>query len=176
MTSVISVETDSKSAEDSGVSAMTKQVIAFSCLARHAEFMTMTVATESHAESTLRKVMMANTGFSVTTGLVGLILGGPTADTLGVDQVWLIRLLGAGLLGFAAIVFLVARSTQPVLQRWSREISMADIGWVIGTAVVIALGWLSTSGAVVMAIVGAAVLALGLAQQHFRSAMVAQAT
>ena len=136
--------------------------------------MTMTATPQSNAESTLRKVLLANTEFSIATGLAGLIFGVPVADALGVDQVWLIRLLGAGLLGFAGIVFLVSRSSPQVLQRWSREISVADIGWVIGTVVVVALGWLSTSGAIIMAVIGVLVLALGLAQHHFRTTMAVQ--
>ena len=75
----------------------------------------------------------------------------------------------------AAVVFAVARSDRATLARWSREISSADFGWVLGTIVVIALGWLSTSGIVTMAIVAAAVLALGLAQQHHRTQMLAAA-
>ncbi len=136
--------------------------------------MTMTQTATTHsAESTLRKVLLANAEFSILTGLAALLFGGPIADTLGVDQAWLIRLLGAGLLGFASIVFLVSRSTRPTLQRWSREISQGDFGWVLGTVVVIALGWLSTNGAIIMAVIAAAVLALGLAQHHFRRQMIA---
>ena len=141
--------------------------------------MTMTATTQSnptqsHAESALRKVLLANTEFSIATGLACLILGGPVADVLGVDQVWLIRLLGAGLFGFAGLVFLVSRSSRSILQRWSREISMADVGWVAATGVVIGLGWLSTGGAIIMAIIAAVVLAFGLAQHHFRTSMLAQ--
>jgi hypothetical protein len=157
---------------------MTWQVIAFSCRAGQAEHMTTTTTAstiQSRAEATLRKALLANTGFSVVTGLIGLIFGGPVADALGVDQVWLIRLLSVGLLGFAGVVFLVANSSQPVLQRWSQEISLGDFGWVAGTIVVIALGWLSTSGAIIMAAVGLAVLGLGLAQFQFRRDMIAAA-
>jgi hypothetical protein len=145
-------------------------------LPRHAEFMTTMQAPPetSNAESTLRKVLLANTELSVTTGLAGLIFGGPVAEALGVDQVWLIRMLGAGLLGFAVMVFLIARSPQPMLQRWSREISQADVGWVLGTIAVILLGWLSTSGAIIMAVIASAVLGLGIAQHLFRRDMITE--
>ena len=128
----------------------------------------------SNAESTLRKVLLANTEFSVTTGLAGLIFGGPVADALGVEQVWLIRMLGAGLLGFAAMLFLIARSPQPMLQRWSREISQADVGWMLGTIAVVLLGWLSTSGAIIMTAIGLIVLGLGITQHLFRRDMIAE--
>ena len=134
---------------------------------------TSTASLASTAESTLRQVLRINTGLSVATGMIGLVLAGPAADVLGVEQVWLVRLLGAGLLGFAGVVFLVARSSSPVLQRWSLEISLGDIGWAAGTVVVIALGWLSTAGALIMAVIGLGVLGLGLAQYHFRREMAA---
>lgn len=153
---------------------MTWEVIAVVHEAGHAEIMTATqTRTVRSAESTLRKVLLANTEFSIATGLAGLIFGAPIAETLGVDQVWLIRLLGTGLLGFAGVVFLISRSPQPVLQQWSGEISHADFGWVIGTVVIIALGWLSRTGAIIMAVIAVAVLALGLAQHYFRRQMLA---
>ena len=134
---------------------------------------TTTIAPTGTAESTLRKVLLANTEFSILTGLAALIFGGPIADFLDVDQVWLIRLIGGGLLGFAAAVYTISRSSRPTLARWSREVSQADFGWVVGTIAVIALGWLSTNGAILMAGIALAVLALGLAQHHFRRAMLA---
>jgi hypothetical protein len=155
---------------------MTWEVIAMPRLRRHAEFMTTTQAPlkASNAESTLRKVLLANTELSVTTGLAGLIFAGPVAEALGVEQVWLIRMLGAGLLGFAVMVFLIARGPQPMLQRWSREISQADVGWVLGTIAVILLGWLSTSGAIIMAVIASAVLGLSIAQHLFRRDMIGE--
>ena len=155
---------------------MTWEVIATLRLRRHAEFMTTMQALPetSNAEATLRKVLLANTEFSVMTGLAGLVFGGPVAGALGVDQVWLIRMLGAGLVGFAVVVFLIARSPQPMLQRWSREISQADVGWMFGTIAVIFLGWLSTSGAIIMTVIGLAVLGLGIAQHRFRRDMIAE--
>jgi len=119
----------------------------------------------------LRTVLRANAGFSTVTGLAGLILGGPIAEMFGVDQVWLIRLLGAGLLFFAAGVFMISRTDRPILDAWSAQVSIADLGWVAGTVLVVALGWLSTTGAVVMGVIAVAVLGLGLMQLRSRSAM-----
>jgi|GEM_PF-1512801 len=131
--------------------------------------MTESVAASTAAELNLRKVLQVNGALSTTTGLAGLIFGGAVADLLGVDQVWMIRLLGAGLAGFAAFVILISLSNQSTLRVWSAQISLADIAWVVGTVIVIALGWLSTSGAVVMAVIGLGVLGLGLAQWRLRS-------
>jgi len=90
---------------------------------------------------------------------------------LGVGQVWLIRLLGAGLLVFAGGVLWVSQSPRPTLDTWSAQVSMADVGWVLGTIVVVALGWLSSTGAIAMGVIALAVLTLGLLQLRSRSAM-----
>jgi len=127
------------------------------------------------AATKLRNVLRLNTELSIVTGLAGLAAGGPVANMLGVDQVWLIRLLGAGLLAFALGVFIVAGSVTKTLQTWSAEISVADLGWVTATALVIGLGWLSTRGAIVMAGVAVLVLALSIAQIRSRSSLVAAA-
>lgn len=128
------------------------------------------------AATKLRNILRLNTELSVVTGIAGLAAGGPVADLLGVEQVWLIRLLGGGLLAFALGVFIVAGSRTKTLQTWSAEISFADLGWVAGTAVVIGLGWLSTSGAIVMAVVAAMVAALSIAQIRSRRGLASAST
>ncbi|MBT8241880.1 MAG: SRPBCC family protein [Acidimicrobiia bacterium] len=120
------------------------------------------------AATKLRNTLRLNTGLSIATGVAGLAAAGPVADLLGVEQIWLIRLLGAGLLAFAAGVLLVAGSPTRTLQTWSAEISIADLSWVIGTGAIIAMGWLSTNGAVAMAAIAAMVLSLGIAQLRAR--------
>lgn len=125
----------------------------------------------STAERRLRTVLRLNAGFSLATGLAGLVAGGPVADLLGVDQVWLVRLVGGGLVGFAAAVVAVASAGRPVLHRWSGAISAADFGWVVATVAVLTAGWLSTAGAVVMALIGLLVLDLGVGQLMARRRM-----
>ncbi|NOX30359.1 MAG: SRPBCC family protein [Actinobacteria bacterium] len=125
------------------------------------------------AATKLRNVLRLNTELSIVTGTIGLAAGGPVANMLGVDQVWLIRLLGGGLAAFALVVFIVAGSRTKTLQTWSAKISIADLGWVAGTVAVIGLGWLSTTGVVVMAAVGLLVLALSIAQIRSRNCLVA---
>lgn len=127
------------------------------------------------AATKLRNLLRLNAEFSMITGAVGLIAAGPVAEFLGVDQVYLVRLLGAGLLGFAAAVFAVSGTRTSVLQRWSQIISINDVGWVAGTIVVIAFGWLSTTGAIVMGLIGLVVLELGISQMRARSRLIAAA-
>ena len=46
-------------------------------------------------------------------------------------------------------------------------VSAGDAAWVVGTSVTIVIGWYSTPGAIVMATVGVAVGAFGVAQTVF---------
>lgn len=116
------------------------------------------------SSSKLRNVLRINSALSFTTGLIGLIAASSVADMLGVEQVWLVRSLGGGLGLFAASLFFTARSTTKTLLKLTPTISFNDFAWVVGTIAVIALGWLSTTGAIVMGILGVAVLELGLLQ------------
>ena len=119
----------------------------------------------------LRTVLRLNAAFSTVTGVVALVAGGPVADLLGVDQVWLIRLLGAGLLAFAAAVVQIARSEPAALRQGAAAVSVGDLGWVLGTVVVVAVGWLSTAGVVVMAVIAVLVLDFGIGQYLARRQM-----
>ncbi len=127
------------------------------------------------AATKLRNLLRLNSEFSIVTGAVGLIAAGPVAEFLGVDQVWIIRLLGAGLLGFATAVFAVSGTRTTVLQRWSQIISINDLVWVAGTIAVIGLGWLSTRGSIAMGLIGLIVLELGVSQMRARSRLAAAA-
>lgn len=116
------------------------------------------------AERRLRTVLRLNAGFSLITGVVGLAAAGPVADLLGVDASWPIRLVGGGLVPFAALVAWIAAAPRPALHRWAGAVSAADLGWVAATLMVLAGGWLSTVGAVVLGVIGLVVLDLGLGQ------------
>lgn len=123
----------------------------------------------------LRNLLRLNAAFSVATGAIGGVAAGRVAEFVGVDQAWLIRLVGVGLLGFGGVVFTVSGSRTSVLQPLSQIISFNDLGWVAGTVVVIALGWLSTRGAIVMGVIGLVVLGFGVSQMRARNRMIAAA-
>jgi hypothetical protein len=120
-------------------------------------------------------VLRLNAGFSALTGLVALVAGGPVADLIGIGQVWLVRSTGAGLLGFAAAVALVAAAPRPALTHWSRLISVADLAWVVGTVGVVAAGWLASAGVVLLGLVAVVVLDLAIGQLLARNRLVAAA-
>ncbi|MGH1492381.1 MAG: hypothetical protein ACRBK7_23835 [Acidimicrobiales bacterium] len=125
------------------------------------------------ASARLRNLLRANSAFSTLSGAIGVVAAGPAADFLGVEQVWIIRLLGVGLLGFAGAVFAVSRTSTSTLARWSQVISLNDFAWVAGTVLVLLLGWLSTGGAITMGLIGLVVLELGLLQTKARRRLIA---
>ena len=116
------------------------------------------------AAAKLRLALRINAGFSLATGVTLLVAAGPIGSLLDVEQTWLLRLLGVGLLVFAADVWHTAAQPVEPLLRWSAVVTAADFGWVVATVVVIALGLLSVSGAVVCIAVAVVVEALGTAQ------------
>ena len=112
----------------------------------------------------LRLVLATNATTSGLGGLAALCAGGPVDSLLGTDDTAWVRVVGAGLVVFSAIVALVARSTSARLTPASLMVSAGDAAWVVATAVTIVLGWYSTLGAIVMATVGVAVGSFGVAQ------------
>lgn len=122
-------------------------------------------------ERLLRATLAVNAGSSVVTGLIGAIAAGPVSDLLGVQQAWLVRLIGVGLIAFAIGAYLLSRATRPVLAARASLVTTVDFSWVVGTVAVIAGGWLSTIGAILMAAIGVVVLGYGLTQFMTRRAL-----
>lgn len=121
------------------------------------------------AATRLRNLLRSNAFFSTATGLVAVVAGGAVANVLGVDQVWVVRVLGGSLVAFAGLVFAVSGTRISLLRPASLAVSIGDLGWVAGTLAVFALGWLSTSGVVIMSATGFVVLGLGLSQLRARA-------
>ncbi|MFW2335328.1 hypothetical protein [Ilumatobacter sp.] len=119
---------------------------------------------DATGESRLRLVLNTNATTSGLGGLAALLLGGPVDDLLGTGDVPWVRLVGAGLVLFAAFVAWTARASRARLIRDTPAISVGDAAWVIGTVATIALGWYTTSGVVVMGLVGVMVATFGTMQ------------
>ena len=116
------------------------------------------------AEPRLRAVLLTNATTSGAGGLAALIAGGPVDSLLGTDAVGWVRAVGGGLVAFAVLVALAARGSTATVRREAPVISLGDAAWVVGSVVTIALGWYSTGGAVLMAVVAAMVGGFGVAQ------------
>ena len=110
----------------------------------------------------LKNALVANAVFSGTTGIGAIVFAGLLAESLG-PPAWSLRALGAGLVGFAAIV---ARESLAPQRRRARQIVAADAAWVAAAAIIIlaAPGWLTGAGRSVLATVTASVALLAAAQ------------
>ncbi len=116
------------------------------------------------AADRLTVALRLNAAFSAVTGLAAAVAGRTIASVFGIAPAWIVHGLGVGLLLFAATLLVAARRPARALPTEAAIISAADLGWVGGTVVVVALGWLSTSGAVVMGLLGLVVLDLAVIQ------------
>ena len=95
----------------------------------------------------LRRTLWGNAVFSVVSGAVLAIFAGPFArlaaacarsSVMGLDLAIVFELLGVGVIAFGALCAWVAsRETLP--QAWARVIFAADLAWVAGSVLVLAL-------------------------------------
>ena len=94
----------------------------------------------------LRRTLWGNAAFSAVSGAILAIFAGPFArlaahgpvSVLGLDLATVFALLGVGVIAFGALCAWVAsRETLP--QSWARVIFAADIAWVVGSVLVLAL-------------------------------------
>ena len=117
----------------------------------------------------LRTVLRINAATSLAGGLVAAVATGWVSETLGVDHLAITRIVGIGLILFAANVAYASTRPEPRLLAETRLISAGDAAWVLATIVVLASGILTTAGVVVASLVGLAVADLAIAQLWFRS-------
>jgi hypothetical protein len=124
----------------------------------------MSTSRTSSPESLLRVVLRTNATTSGLGGFVAAVAPGFVDDILGTGQQGWVRLVGIGLVAFAALVVVTSRLDREQLVRLVPGISLGDGSWVFGTIIAIGLGWFSTSGAVVMGVVGLMVGMFGVEQ------------
>ena len=94
----------------------------------------------------LRRTLWGNAVFSIVSGAVLAIFAGPFAriaahapvEVAGLDLAIVFELLGLGVIAFGALCAWVAsRETLP--EGWARVIFAADLAWVAGSVLVLAL-------------------------------------
>lgn len=112
----------------------------------------------------LRRTLWGNAAFSVISGAVLAAFAGPFAraatdapvSVLGLDLALLFELLGVGVVAFGALCAWIA-SRPELPQAWGRAIFAADIAWVAGSVLVLALpaSWTTAgiAGIVVLALI-----------------------
>jgi hypothetical protein len=111
----------------------------------------------------LRRALLANASFSTISGLVLVFAGRWVVRLLGLPETINLITLGIGLLVFAAVLVLFAR-TNPIklLDAWIAVI--LDAAWVIGSYPLLFVVPFSTSGKWVVGIVAEVVMVVALMQ------------
>ena len=111
----------------------------------------------------LKKTLLANALFSDLCGFM-LLLGASTiAPLIGFNSPIILAVIGVGLMGYGAWLFLNARRAVPSLAQVQIAVA-ADVAWVIGAALVILLGVLNTTGNWILAGVTDVVLCFAILQ------------
>jgi hypothetical protein len=120
-------------------------------------------------DTLLRRTLWGNAAFSVISGAVLAIFAGPLAaaassakpSVMGLELALLFELLGFGVVAFGALCAWVA--SRPTLPRsLVQAIFVADLGWLAGSALVLALP-ASWTGAGIAGIVALALIVADLA-------------
>lgn len=140
---------------------MTNEVMATMTSVQHDRAMD---SSRRSPEALLRIVLRTNATTSGLGGALAAVVPGPVDDLLGTGQQGWVRLIGIGLVLFAAVVVVTSRLDMEQMRRIVPAISAGDGSWVVGSVLAIALGWFSTEGAVVIGIVALMVGVFGLAQ------------
>lgn len=124
--------------------------------------------------SRARLALRVNAGFSTVTGLIAIIAAGWVSDRSGVDHTLIVRLVGVGLLVFAADLVRQSRLPAEKLPFALLQTSIADLGWIVATPIVIAIVDLTRAGTIGAIAIAAVVLDLAIAQMWVRSKLVEQ--
>ncbi len=97
--------------------------------------------THAQSQSTfLRRVLIANSLFSGLSGLVLVAMSEPVSAFLGLPWPWTLIAIGVGLLIYAAQLLWAARQSSLPRQTALGFVVM-DAAWVLGSAVLLAAGW-----------------------------------
>lgn len=116
---------------------------------------------------TLRRVLLANAGFSFVSAIILMVDGAAIAPFLGEVPAWIYQLVGAGLLLFALDVAFIA-TRKPPRPAWVKAVIAADASWVIASLVVLVFfnNILTPVGNLVIALAAAAVSVFAIMQNR----------
>lgn len=117
----------------------------------------------------LRLVLRGNAFTSALAGAVGLIGASYWSERLGIDNVAVTAIVSIGLLIFAADVVRASRASDDRLPTQALLVSIADIVWVVASAIVVGLGLLTTFGTVAAVVIAVGVADFAALQLWFRS-------
>jgi len=113
--------------------------------------------------SLLRNTLRVDAAFCALGGADLLLFTRPLAELLGGAQTGILTVLGAGLLAYAAYLFVASRRDPlSITEAWS--FVAADFAWIAASAAVVVFGPLSTPGNWIVGAAAVAVLALAEAK------------
>lgn len=115
----------------------------------------------------LNRTLLANAGFSLCSGLIMLLAAQPLASLMGNHDPLVYRIIGGGLLLFAADIFFTVRKGVSFTK--GLYFVLGDFAWVAGSAFLLLARaeWFSETGRWVVGIVAMIVLTFGALQDVF---------
>ena len=117
-------------------------------------------------QSGLKKVLLANAGFSTISGLVLVLAATAVSGLFGNAHPWIFRGIGIGLLLFAGDMLATCRSLR-VSRAKALYFSYSDFGWVLGSIALLIAAPLSALAVAIVAGVALIVLVLGVTQFRY---------
>ena len=87
----------------------------------------------------IKTALLGNAIFSTTSGLLLLFFSKPINTWMGISLSWILPLIGLGLLGFAASLFLLSKK-QMITRNAVIGVIIQDALWVLGSILIVALG------------------------------------
>ncbi|MDL1885511.1 hypothetical protein FBR01_17925 [Anaerolineae bacterium CFX8] len=117
------------------------------------------------ADQLLRRVLIGNSIFSMSAGVLMLAFATPIADFMGVATALPSILIGVGLLPFAGGVYYIA-SRPRIDSSQAKGVMALDLAWVLGSGILLLTDAfsLTSSGRTVIAIVAIVVLDFAIGQ------------
>ncbi len=112
---------------------------------------------EPAATRRLRTALRLNGGTTIAFGLLLLLAAGPVDDLLGTDRPGWVRLVGLGLLPYAAFLLRTAAGTTQRLRRETPIAVAGDLAWVAGSGAGLLLDWFDGWGIAAVVAVAAVV-------------------
>lgn len=98
-------------------------------------------STPTRQDTFLRHALQANALFSLICGLAFVVASGVIARFLGANIPSIVVLIvGLGLLPFGYMVYRVAAQS-PLQPHQARMVTIMDVSWVIGSILLLVLGW-----------------------------------
>ncbi len=129
----------------------------------HVDRATTDGSTVDH-ERRLRTVLRLNASSSMAAGVLLAAVPDRIDELLDTGHPGWVRLVGLGLLPFAALCLWVARSSARVLRSTTPWIVTGDVAWVVVSVATVLAGWYSTAGSVAVLAMAAAVDLFALLQ------------